>query len=180
MARQDLARGAERFAGQASRLNEIDPYYWFEFGVEAEMVTVTAHPRYPDEDFMRFGTPATIPSASITRLAVDAPAGLGGEFQGGTLTLDGTFPPGAEQAVAVLLRVPVQPPVRQTIRLNVTSRSTGPAGGLRLFSQDPSGLLTLDQRFDMLRRTHQAKLTYRYHTAVLPRMPSRSCGSAPR
>ena len=118
----DAAGLAQRFAGQASRLNEIDPYYWFEFGIAGEMVTVTAHPNYPDaprdrpitmtatlqfddspgqqearaafEDFMKFGTPVTIPPASITRLAVDAPGGLGGEFEGGTLILDGTFPPG--------------------------------------------------------------------------------------
>jgi hypothetical protein len=193
---EDAAGLAERFADQASRLNEIDPYYWFEFGVAAEMVTVTAHPRYPDagqdrpitvtttlqfdnspgqqearaafEDFMKFGTPVTIPSASIARLAVDAPAGLGGEFKGGTLTLDGTFPAGAEQAAAILLRIPVQPPVRQVIRLNVTSRSAGPAGGLRFSSRDSSGLLALDQRFDMVQRTHQARLTYQYHADALP------------
>ena len=45
---EDAAGLALRFAGQASRLNEIDPYYWFEFGVAGEMATVTAHPRYPD------------------------------------------------------------------------------------------------------------------------------------
>ena len=83
-------------------------------------------------EFMKFGTPVTIPADSITRLTVDAPAGLGGEFQGGTLILDGTFPPGAEQAAAILLRVPAQPPVRHMIRLDVTDRSAGPAGGLRL------------------------------------------------
>jgi hypothetical protein len=33
-----------KFAGQASRLNEIDPYYWFEFTIAGESVTVTAHP----------------------------------------------------------------------------------------------------------------------------------------
>ena len=130
----DAAGLAQRFAGQASRLNEIDPYYWFEFSIAGEMVTVTAHPNYPDaprdrpitmtttlqfddspgqqeareafEDFMKFGTPVTIPPASITRLAVDAPGGLGGEFEGGTLILDGTFPPGSEQAATILLRVP--------------------------------------------------------------------------
>jgi hypothetical protein len=31
----DAAGLAHRFAGQASRLNEIDPYYWFEFGIAA-------------------------------------------------------------------------------------------------------------------------------------------------
>ncbi len=194
----DAAGLAQRFAGQASRLNEIDPYYWFEFGVADGMVTVTAHPRYPDAprdrpitmtttlqfddspgqqeareafaEFMKFGTPVTIPPASITRLTLDAPGGLGGEFDGGTLILDGTFPPGSERAAAILLRVPAQPPVRQVIRLNVINRSSGPGGGLRLSSRDPSGLLTLKQGFDTVQRTHQARLTYRYHGDALPQV----------
>jgi hypothetical protein len=120
------------------------------------------------EEFMKFGTPVTIPPASIARLAVDAPAGLGGEFEGGTLILDGTFPAGSEQAAAIVLRIPARPPVRQMVRLSVTSRSAGPAGGLRLSSRDPSGLLTLVQRFDIVKRTHQASLTYRYHGGALP------------
>ena len=192
----DAAGLAQRFAGQASRLNEIDPYYWFEFIIAGEMVTVTAHPRYPDAardrpvtvtatlqfddspgqqeaqaafaEFMKFGTPVTIPAASITKLAVDAPAGLGGEFQDATLSMDGTFPPGAEQAPTVLLRVPAQPPVRQVIRMDVIERSAGPAGGLRMIARDRSGLLTLEQRFDIVRRTYQAHLAYRLHSAVLP------------
>lgn len=40
----DAAGLALKFAGQASRLNEIDPYYWFEFTIAGESVTVTAHP----------------------------------------------------------------------------------------------------------------------------------------
>jgi hypothetical protein len=110
----------------------------------------------------------TIPPASITSVTVDAPAGIGGEFQGGTLTLDGTFPAGAEQAPAVLLRVPAQPPVRHRITMEVTGHSAGPAGGLRVLSQDRSGLLTLDQRFDLVRRTHRAHLAYQYHPGALP------------
>jgi hypothetical protein len=118
-------------------------------------------------EFMKFGTPVTIPAESITSLTVDAPAGLGGEFQGGTLTLDGTFRTGAEQAAVIVLRVPAQLPVCQMIRLSVTDRSAGPAGGLRLSARDPSGLLTLEQRFDMVQRTHQAHLTYQYHAGTL-------------
>ncbi len=194
----DNAAGlAQRFAGEASRLNEIDPYYWFEFGIAADVVTVTAHPRYPDAprdrpitvtatlqfddspdqqkarealaDFMKFGTPVTIPAPCTTGLVIDAPAGLGGDFPDGTLALDGTFPPGSEQAATVLLRVPPQPPIRHMIHLDVTERSAGPAGGLRLLARDRSGLLTLEQRFDIVQRTYHAHLAYRYHADVLPR-----------
>jgi hypothetical protein len=192
----DAAGLAQRFAGQVSRLNEIDPYYWFGFVITPGAVTVTAHPRYPDAPrdrpitvaatlefndspgqqeasealagFMKFGTPVTIPADSITSLAVDAPAGLGGEFPGETLTLDGTFPPETSQAAAVLLRVPAQPPVRHTIRLDITERSAGPVGGLRLLARDRSGLLTMDLRFDTAQRTCHAHLDYRYHVGALP------------
>ena len=192
----DAAGLAQRFAGQVSRLNEIDPYYWFGFVITPGAATVTAHPRYPDAprdrpitvaatlqfddspvqqearealaDFMKFGTPVTIPADSITSLAVDAPAGLGGEFSGETLSLDGTLPPGMSQAAAVLLRVPAQPPVRHTIRLDVTGRSAGPAGGLRVLARDRSGLLALDLRFDTVKRTCQAHLAYQYYVGVSP------------
>lgn len=192
----DAAGLAQQFAGQAARLNEIDPYYWFEFTIAGETVTVTAHPRYPDAvrdhpitvtatlrfddspgqhearaafaDYMKFGTPVTIPPTSIASLAVDAPAGLGGEFQGGTLTLDGTFHPGSDQATAVLLRVPAHPPVRRMVSLDVTERSAGD-GGLRLLARDQSGLLTMELRFDFGGRTCQASLAYRYYSGVLPR-----------
>lgn len=192
----DAAGLAQQFAGMASRLNEIDPYYWFQFIIAAEAVTVTAHPRYPDAprdrpitvtatlqfddspaqqearealaEFMKFGTPVSVPAASITKLAVDAPAGLGGEVQGGTLALDGTFLPGSEQAVTVLLRVPAQPPIRHVVSMEITERSAGPAGGLRMLARDRSGLLALEQRIDTVRRTYQARLSYRYHGGALP------------
>ena len=192
----DAAGLAWQFAGQAGRLNEIDPYYWFEFTIVGETVTVTAHPKYPDApgdrritvtatlqfddspgqqearaafaDFMTFGTPATIPPASIARLAVDAPAGLGGEFQGGTLSLDGTFQPRPGQAATVLLRIPAYPPVRRMVSLDIAERSGGD-GGLRLLARDQSGLLTLELRFDFSQRTCQASLAYRFHGSALPR-----------
>lgn len=193
---RDAAGLAWQFAGQAGRLNEIDPYYWFGFTIAGDSVTVMAHPRYPDAprdrpvtvtaalqfddspgqqearaglaDFMRFGTPVTIPPDSITRLAVDAPAGLGGEFQGGTLSLDGTFQPRPEQASAVLLRVPARPPVRRMVHLDVTERSAGD-GGLRLLARDRSGLLTMEVRFNFSQRKCQVDMTYRYRGGVLPR-----------
>jgi hypothetical protein len=192
----DAAGLALRVAGQLDRLNEIDPYYRFEFGIAAGTVTVMAHPRYPDAppdhpitmtatlqfdesprqqearealaDFMKFGTPVTILSASITSVTVDAPAGQGGEFQGGSLTLDSTFPAGAEQAPAILLRVRAQPSVRHMVTMEVTGRSAGPADGMRVLSRDRSGLLTMDQRFDLVHRTHRAHLAYLSHARALP------------
>jgi hypothetical protein len=192
----DAAALAEKLAGAVSRLNEIDPYYRFDYTVTGDATTVTAHPKYPDaprdrpirvstilrfdaspaslevraamEDFMLFGTRVIIPDANVAGLVIDAPGGLGGEFSGGELILDGTFQPTPEAASAVLLRIPPNPPVRHSVRLNVTSRSSGPAGGLRMIAQDSSSLLSLDQRFNLARHTYQAHLTYKYHDGVLP------------
>ena len=54
------------------------------------------------------------------------------------------------------------------IRLERHQPQRGPAGGLRLLARDRSGLLTMEQRFDTVQRTHQARLTYRYHDGALP------------
>lgn len=192
----DAVRLARQFTGRVGRLNELDPHYRFEFGITEGATVVTAYPRYPDAErdrpirvtatlqfddppgqtksreafteFMKFGTPVTISAGNITQLTVDAPAGLGGEFPGGILTLDGTFPLGSEQAAAFLLRTPAQPPIRQVISLTVTGQSSGPAGGLRILARDRSGLLTLEQHFDTTRRTYQAHLDYKHQAAVLP------------
>jgi hypothetical protein len=192
----DAAQLAAKIAGRAARLNEINPYYSFDFSVLGSTTTVTVRPRYPDafqdrpitmtailqfddspaqqeasaafKEFLRYGTAVTIPPEAITSLIVDAPAGLGGEFQGGTLILDGTFQPGADAAAAVLLRVPVHPPVRRMLQMDVTERSSGD-GGLRLLTRDHSGFLTLELRFDFTQQACHATLACRHQEGVLPK-----------
>jgi hypothetical protein len=89
----DAAGLAQRLEGSVRRLNEIDPYYRFAFGVVDGATTVTASPRYPDasrdrpiqvtaslrfddspasqeirsalEDFLNYGTPVRIPGTNI-------------------------------------------------------------------------------------------------------------------
>lgn len=192
----DAARLAMKIAGQAARLNEINPFYSFGFSVLGDVSTVTVQPRYPDAsrdspitmtailqfddspvqqevsaalaDFLKYGTAVTIPPEAITSLTVDAPAGLGGEFQGGTLILDGTFQPGVDAAAAVLLRVPAHPPVRGMLQMDVIERSSG-AGGLRLLARDQSGFLALELRFDFVQKDCHATLAYRHRDGVLPK-----------
>jgi hypothetical protein len=188
---------AHRFAGAVSRLNEIDPFYQFEFTVTDGKTTVTAHPRYPDamrdrpinastslrfdespasqeaqaafDEFMVFGTKVTIPAAHVAKVTVDGPGGMGGDLSGGALTLDGTLQPGPQAANVILLRIPPEPPVSQVLRLNVTSRSMGPAGGLRIEAQDGAGLLKLDLRVNPAKGEYQAGLKYVFIPDVLPR-----------
>lgn len=54
------------------------------------------------------------------------------------------------------------------VSLDVTGRSAGPAGGVRVLARDRTGLLTLEQRIDTVHRTFRANLTYRYHADALP------------
>ncbi len=186
----------ERFSGAVRRLNEVDPYYQFVYSVSTEETTVTAHPRYPDAprdrplqisatlhfddspasqevqraftDFMTYGTRVIIPGANVEALTVDAPGGLGGEFAGGQLVLDGAFEPAPEAADTIVLRIPPMPPVRHSVRLHVDDRSRGPVGGFRMISRDSSHMLTLDLRVDTIGHSYQAHLRYRYLPDVLP------------
>ena len=192
------ARGlGERFSGAARRLNEVDPYYQFVYSVAGETVTVTAHPKYPDAlrdrplqvsatlrfddspaaqdvraalaDFMTYGTRVVIPGVHVEGLIVDAPGGLGGNFPGAELVLDGTYEPAPEAAEIIVLCIPPQPPIRQAVRLRVGERSRGQAGGFRLVSRDSSGLLTLDLRVNAAQKTLRASLAYSYLPEVLSR-----------
>jgi hypothetical protein len=90
----DAAQLAAKIAGQAARLNEINPYYSFDFSVLGDTTTVTVRPRYPDAfrdrpitmtailqfddspaqqeasaafaEFLKYGTAVTIPPEAIT------------------------------------------------------------------------------------------------------------------
>ncbi|MDQ2873496.1 MAG: hypothetical protein M3Y33_01150 [Actinomycetota bacterium] len=193
----DARAPGERFSGAARRLNEVDPYYQFVYSVTGETTTVTAHPKYPDAlrdrplqvsatlrfddspasqevraalaDFMTYGLRVVIPGVHVEGLVVDAPGGLGGNFPGAELVLDGTYEPAPEAAETIVLRIPPHPPIRVAVRLRVGERSRGQAGGFRLVSRDISGLLTLDLRVDAPQKTLRASLSYSYLPGVLPR-----------
>ena len=186
----------ERFSGAVRRLNEVDPYYQFAYSVTGDTTTVTAHPKYPDAprdrplhvtatlrfddspasrevqgalaDFMTYGTRVVIPGVHVEGLVVDAPGGLGGTFPGAELILDGTYELAPEVPETIVLRMPPQPPIRQTVRLRVRERSRGQGGGFRLASKDNSGLLFLELRVDTALKTLRAELSYCYLASVLP------------
>ncbi len=172
----DAAGVAGRMTAMVARLNEIDPYYRFEYGVSEDRVTVFCQQRYPDavrdrpitvsaqlhiddsttpelraaiDDFMRYGSPVQIPAENISHLTVDGPGGLDTHFDGGDIALDGAADPAAvAEARNLVLRIPPTPPTRQALIMHITRRSRGPAGGFRLEAADAAGLLTLDMRLD--------------------------------
>jgi hypothetical protein len=114
----DAAGVALRMTGLVARLNEIDPYYAFDFTIAEGRTAVSCRPRYPDalrdrpisfsaqlrlddatppslraaiDDFLLYGSPVQIPAENIGGLSIEAPGGLGSQFAGGGIAVDGSF-----------------------------------------------------------------------------------------
>jgi hypothetical protein len=100
----DAAGVAMRMSSTVARLNEIDPYYTFDFTIAEDRTVVSCRPRYPDalrdrpisfsaqlklddatppglrvaiDDFMLYGSPVQIPAENISGLSIDMPGGPG-------------------------------------------------------------------------------------------------------
>ena len=98
------------------------------------------------------------------------PGGLGSQFAGGGMALDGKIAAAdAAEAKYLVLRVPPVPPVRHVLTMDIPRRSKGPAGGFRLHAQDRAGLLTLDMRINPAASTYNAHLSYQFNDQVLPK-----------
>lgn len=192
----DAAGVAMRMTVLVTRLNEIDPYYSFDFAIAEGRTVISCRPRYPDalrdrpiafsaqlklddatppglraaiDDFMVYGSAVQIPAENIGALSIDMPGGLG-EFASGGIALDGKIAAAdAAEAKYLVLRVPPLPPVRQVLTLDIVSRSKGPVGGFRLQAQDQAGLLTLDMRINPATSTYDAHLGYQFNDQVLPK-----------
>jgi hypothetical protein len=187
---------AMRMTALVSRLNEIDPYYSFDFAIAEGRTVISCRPRYPDalrdrpigfsaqlklddatppglraaiDDFMVYGSAVQIPAENIGSLSIDMPGGLG-EFASGGIALDGEIAAAdATEAKYLVLRVPPLPPVTQVLTMDILGRSKGPAGGFRLQAQDRAGLLTLDMRISPATSTYDAHLGYQFNDQVLPK-----------
>lgn len=193
----DAAGVAMRMTGMVTRLNEIDPYYTFDFSIANDRTVISCRPRYPDalrdrpislsaqlkldaatppglraaiDDFMLYGSPVQIPAENIGGLKIEAPGGLGSQFSGGGIALDGSITAAdVAEAKYLVLRVPPAPPIRQVLTMVITNRSKGPAGGFRLQAQDSAGLLFLDMRLNPATATYNANLRYQFNNQVLPK-----------
>jgi hypothetical protein len=192
----DAAGVAMRMTALAARLNEIDPYYSFDFAIAEGRTVMSCRPQYPDalrdrpisfsaqlklddatppglraaiDDFMVYGSAVQIPAENIGALSIDMPGGLG-EFARGGIAFDGKIAAAdAAEAKYLVLRVPPLAPVRQVLTMDILSRSKGPVGGFRLQAQDRAGLLTLDMRINPAISTYDAHLGYQFNDQVLPK-----------
>jgi hypothetical protein len=162
----DAAGVALRMTGLVARLNEIDPYYAFDFTIAEGRAAVSCRPRYPDalrdrpisfsaqlefddstppglraaiDDFLLYGSPVQIPAENIGGLTIEAPGGLGSQFAGGGIALDGSFAaPAVAEAGFLVLRVPPDPPVRHVLTMDIRNRSRGPCGRIQAPGPGPS------------------------------------------
>jgi hypothetical protein len=192
----DAAGVAMRVTAMVARLNEIDPYYAFDFAITEGRTVISCRPRYPDslrdrpisfsaqlklddatplglraaiDDFMVYGSAVQIPAENVSALSINMPAGLG-EFAGGGIALDGQIGvAAAAEARHLVLRIPPSPPVRHVLMMEILRRSKGPAGGFRFHVQDRAGLLTLDMRLNPATSTYDAQLSYQFNDQVLPK-----------
>ena len=173
----DGAPGAiERFQALQTELNQIDPHYLFNLSSQPNgNVSVTVRARYPGAELDRpmffrpqftfpdtpegqqalqdlqrsidFGTPTTIPSEYVSQVSLDLPAGLGGEFEGGPLTLGG---PVNDELPEISVFLQVCDTNNETVAqlpLNLISRHGGQRGAVLTFT-DASESVTATLEYD--------------------------------
>jgi hypothetical protein len=147
----------ERVGALSRRVDEIDPHYRVKITADDGNVGIELVPRYPgaerdrpitgtfrltfpntDEgraaaaEFRRaveYGTPVTVPSAYTEHVSLDAPAGLGGQFDGVSLELlPSDF--GNVEGVAILEVVGPSGRVLAGVPLTLTLKSRGEIGAI--------------------------------------------------
>lgn len=177
-----------RLQALAARLNNLDPHYTFGFAVELDGSTrITIRQQYPGaeldrptllgasfqfpdtelgrqaaaafQDTVDYGTPSVIPGQYVQRATLDAPAGLGGEFEGATLKFTVPLDVAAED-LRMTLRVleddgetVAQLPLRGVVR-------SGGQRGTEIAFTDLCGVLRVTTRFDKV--DHRFHLSYHF------------------
>ncbi len=185
-----LAEGApqalDRIQRVVDQLNQVDPHWVFEIAAGPGHQSIQFIPRYPgaerdrpirigisllpsdsDAQFLEikeafdFGLPVFVPAGVIDRLHVDVPAGLGGEFEGGDLSL--TPAPVESPFASIVLEVSSEEGhARTRLPLGVKSVNRGKAGWM-LTAMDRLGwiravlkLHVAEQRLEMVVTTNEA------------------------
>lgn len=179
-----VPEAAERLEAIRTRLGELDPYFTFSVSVGPQGRRIEIHPRYagaardrpitgkvsfsfPDtaegaesmadlENAIDFGLPFRVDPENVDAITVNAPAGVGGTFSGGSVSF---FP--VSNAEIGPLRITVLDPLNHVIAslpMTVTSHTHGIAGAT-LSAEDRSGFLRLTVR--VLFDNGKVELTYR-------------------
>lgn len=147
----------DRVSALSRRADEIDPHYRVKITAEDGNVGIEIVPRYPgaerdrpitgsfrlafpntdegraaEAEFRRaveYGTPVTVPSSYTEHVSLDAPAGLGGQFEGVTIQL---LPSdiGNVEGAAIVEIVGPSGRVLAGVPLTLTLRSRGEIGAI--------------------------------------------------
>ncbi len=171
----------DRLRKLAARANELDPYYRFEFQSDGAEAGVRIIPRYPGaeearpitvnmvlsfpdteegriakaafEQSFEYGVAARIESEFVQTIEIDAPAGLGGRHEGGTVEISRSIDPPASVELALAV---VEPDGRTvaSVPVQLTRESAGTRGAI-LVGSDRSGLL----RLHLVTDVQEGKLT---------------------
>ncbi len=165
---QDGVRSVmSRVATLVARANQLDPHYRFAIESDGAATKVTVIPRYRGAEIDRpitveatfafpqsteegrsrmeeleraldFGTPVEVEGLYVPSATVDAPAGLGGSFEGATLTMGPGRPASSTPIEAVFRLLDPSGGVASELPIRLTPRSSGRRGAI-LEGTDRSG-----------------------------------------
>jgi hypothetical protein len=189
----------ERIKRIASRLNEVDPHYKFGVHVGADgSVRTEIHPRYPGaeldrpivikakftfpktpegeaaaadfRDSMDYGVPAEVSGEFVQSVEVDAPAGLGGSFSGGAITLgvaDKPQRPEPNELRYSMVATNATGHLLASIPLTLTRRFRG-GKGAQIELTDVTGFLTVRARINVAEKSGAFTFSFEHKEGVLP------------
>jgi hypothetical protein len=174
--------------------NEIDAYYRFDIASDGSSTTTRIIPRYPGalkdrpievnalfkfpmtpegeaklaefREAMQFGTAVTLSGEFVERLVIDAPAGLGGDASGGTVSMLPIAPtePGRRMQLGVK-NAAGQVTARVPLNMTIVSRGDG---GLILEGSDRTGIFRIRMRIDARAKMIGMQLTIRGNQPYYP------------
>ncbi|WP_143661064.1 hypothetical protein [Streptomyces sp. M41(2017)] len=178
------------------QLNEIDPHYVFGFHVDPEgNVKPEVRPRYagaeldrpfvikavfvfpetPEgraakagfRDALDYGVPAELPEEFVKSVEIDAPAGMGGKWSGGTFFLESVAEPGSEGVRYSAVVADGQGRPLAAIPLILARRFRGEKGAQVEFN-DMTNFFTIRSRLNVLEKTAVHTFSFEHRGGVLP------------
>jgi len=184
----------ERLRALQGKCDELDPFYRIDLSTTAAGVSATLTPRYsgaardrpitmnariafpdsldsPDilsalQDAFDFGRPVTVPASFVESVSVNAPAGLGGEFGAGEITIG---PSEILDAPAFRLHMVVLDPKGKRVSSTPLTGKVTTAGRKGIIGEfhDESGLIAATLRVDFSAK----ELEFAFRYLPVPRTP---------
>lgn len=181
-----LPDAIDRLTNLARLANDLDPHYRFELSSDGTSSSVSIVPRYAGAELARpitarftavfpadeagkeaaaafqqsldYGTPVTVPSAYVQEMRIDAPANLGGRFEGGVIEVK---PVARGKAVDLHIAV-VRPDGRviSSLPVSLGLEGAGERGVIRS-GDDRTGALHVRAIFDRVENSMRVTLTSR-------------------